>query len=237
MVLKKFVVNPDILKLVALITMTIDHVYKILIPDTCGFWFGTDVIGRIAMPLFAGLMMYHLAKKQIFKKYLIRLSCFGVISCLVFIPFSYREGTAAMPLNILLSFALSVLTIYLMNIIEKDYVASINIKRCAKIILLLFMAFFSLFFEYSLSGFCYLLMFYFYFKKPDIYKLCVLLALGILINDVAFSGIISMLTTLFFVNVDMEKSYPRLIKHWYTFYLYYPLHKVLLFSIAYLMMS
>ena len=237
MILRKFIVNPDVLKLVALITMTIDHVYKILIPNGPCFFIASDVLGRIAMPLFAGLMMYHLAQKQIFKKYLIRLSCFGVVSAAVFAPFTLTKGTAAMPLNILLSFALSVLTIYLLNIIENDHVASVPIKRCAKITVLLFMGFFSFFFEYGLSGLCFCLMFYYYFKRPNKYKLCMLLALGFLINGITFCGITSMLTTLFFVNVDMKKSYPRLIKHWYTFYLYYPLHKVLLFCIAYLMMS
>jgi len=234
--MKKLSINPDILKIVALIAMTIDHVYKIIFPDSAFFFIATSVIGRIAMPIFSGLLMYHLAKKQIFQKYFYRLIGFGILSLLLFLPFRYGDHSAALPCNILLTFAQAILAIWLFTHIHQDKKAPLPIRYFCDFLVVLILAPFSMFLEYDISGFGFLLSFYFYFKKTSWMRLFFLLFFAFALNNFGIAGLCSVLTTIVFLCNDFSKSYPRLIKHWYSFYLYYPLHKVLFFAIAYLMM-
>ena len=102
MKIPRFSINQDVLKIIALITMLIDHIAKYL-----PFFEGSDIgpyIGRISFPIFAFLLMEHLYKKQIFKKYIIRLSCFAVLTFFLLLPFQGRlEQNIVLPFNILFS--------------------------------------------------------------------------------------------------------------------------------------
>ena len=237
MKIHKLSVNPDILKIIALITMTIDHLYKIVFPDAPEFFIMTEMIGRIAMPVFSGLIMYHLATKKIFKKYLCRLIIFGLLAVILFFPFQYNGHSACVPLNILITFAYSILTIGLIEYIQKHTDVAPYIRYLFSLLVILLLLPFSALTEYSFNGFCFLLCFYFYYSKPNVYRLVPLALAALYLNRFGIGGFCSLLTTLFIVNTDRTKTYPRLIKHWYTFYIYYPLHRVLFYAIAYLIFS
>ena len=101
-------INPDILKIIAILTMTIDHFGYIFTPS---FEVPLRLIGRISFPIFAFLLAYNLTQKDLFKKYIFRLSIFAVITSLILIPFKYQIGNI-LPLNIFWTLLLSVVSIY-----------------------------------------------------------------------------------------------------------------------------
>lgn len=68
--------DTNFLKLIAIVSMTIDHFYKAFWPDN----FILALIGRMAFPLFAYCLVVGCLYTRSIKKYLLRLSIFAVVS-------------------------------------------------------------------------------------------------------------------------------------------------------------
>ncbi len=105
------------LKLIAIITMTIDHVGFLFFPESLTL----RIIGRISFPIFAFLIAEGFIKTSSVKKYLGRLTIFALISQ---IPFGYFEsfgGNVGFHLNILFTLALGVLILALVNQTKKTF--------------------------------------------------------------------------------------------------------------------
>lgn len=130
--IKKYGINADNLKIIAVVSMIIDHIayyFHYIIPD----WANTILhfgIGRIAMPIFAYLLVQGFFNTKNFKKYLLRITTFGIITQVflligwainanIFTGYSinvYNSG------NILLSFSLTLIllkTIHEPKLIKK----------------------------------------------------------------------------------------------------------------------
>ena len=235
MKLPQFSINQDILKIIALIAMTVDHIAKYLplgVFSEVGRY-----IGRISFPIFAFLLMEHLYKKQIFRKYIGRLSFFGLFTFLLLLPFQGKiSADIALPFNILISFLSAVFALAVFEWIKKED-APIWVKIPFTIFNFLCFALFSLGCEYDITGFCYLIFIYFYFVHPTHLNLFSILLFSVLINMNAFQWLISLLMTMFLLCLKSDKVYPRLIKHWWSFYVFYPLHLFVLACISYFFMS
>ena len=224
---QKIKINPDILKIFALITMTIDHICMIFFPDPANN--ANRIIGRTAFPIFSFLLMYHLYKKKIFKKYTSRLLIFGLLTSLLLLPFYSGE------LNILWTFLFPVLTLWIIENARKD-VPWYLVVFIASFALCIF-GILSPLANYGFLGYLYLLAFWLYFEKPHAISVILLLILALFVNKpMILGGIVTVLTTSFMLCIDMDKKYPRLIKNKWFFYCYYPLHLLLLYSIRALIM-
>jgi len=106
---RKFDFGREILKVIAIVTMTIDHIYAILYPDVLFL----HIIGRLSFPLFAYLIALGIESTKKPKKYMMTLLSFALIS-----QFPYFLAFEIQPferLNILLSLFLGALTIYFFN--------------------------------------------------------------------------------------------------------------------------
>ena len=224
-------INKDILKIIALVTMTIDHIgqYLSYIP----FADASRYIGRISFPIFAFLLMEHLYKKQIFKKYIIRLSIFGGLTMLLLFPYhGLIAETTLYPLNILLTFLNAVLFLLCYEWINNE-----PVKRWIKIFAQMFnficYGAISCACQYGIMGFCYLIMIYFYFRYPTYVRYILILILSIQINTDHYWWIVSLLTTLCLLQATSNNNQKRYIKPWWVFYLYYPLHLFILATISY----
>ena len=224
-------INKDILKIIALITMTIDHIgqYLSYIP----FADASRYIGRISFPIFAFLLMEHLYKKQIFKKYIIRLSVFGGLTMLLLCPFhGLIDGTTIYPLNILFTFLNAILFLLCYEWINNE-----PVKHWMKIVAQMFnficYGAISCACQYGIMGFCYLIMIYFYFRYPTYVRYILILILSIQINTDHYWWIVSLLTTLCLLQATSNNNQKRYIKPWWVFYLYYPLHLFILATISY----
>ena len=227
----KFSINQDILKIVALVTMTIDHIAKYLL-DGVSAEIGI-CIGRISFPIFALLLMKHLAEKHIYKKYIIRLSFFGVLAFGVVMFWSgFSDNCKIFPLNILFSFLNVVLFLRVIEWIKNEE-GSLFIKKIFVGIVFLFFGVFSLFLDYDVFGFLLMVLLYHYFIKKKVWIFWVILLLSGLINISMPYWFVSLLTMAILLLNDFDKEHKRIIKHWWLFYVYYVLHLFVIFGISY----
>lgn len=99
------------LKLIACGTMVIDHVGFIFFPNQIIF----RIIGRIAFPIFAFLIAEGYIKTSDRRKYITRLSVFGVISQVPFMFFELLAGRQEFILNIFFTLALGLLALFFLT--------------------------------------------------------------------------------------------------------------------------
>lgn len=221
-----FSINQDVLKIYALIAMTVDHYAMIFSPHYAKI---CRIYGRFAFPIFSFLIMYHLAEKQIFKKYITRLSIFGVLSALVVFPFQ-----TTFSLNIFFTFLWPIISLYLFKQINNDKMPTF-VKIYLYALTIVIMASLSCLSSYFLYGYFYLLGLYFFLRKPNCFLYIAVLALAFFMNYDDIWGIWGMitscLTTFLLLQIDMGKKYPRLLSIRYFFYFYYPFHLFCLYII------
>ncbi len=231
MKLINFSINQDVLKIVALVTMTIDHIAKYIFDVSASNVFLG--VGRMSFPIFAFLLMRHLANKQIYSKYLIRLGGFGGL--VVGISWLFRDVVKIailFPLNILISFFVVVLFLYVSRLIQRE-----DGTKLMKVLMqgLNFLCFgvLSLVCDYGLYGFCFLILLYYYFMNCNKIILFLVFVFSWLINNGQEFWYIGVLTTFILVFNDYEKNNKRLLKKWWWFYVYYPLHLLIIGLVSY----
>ena len=104
--MRKFDFGRELLKIIAIVTMVTDHVGRVLYPDLLFL----QVIGRLSFPLFAYLVVLGVESTKKPGKYMITLLSFAIISQ---IPYYLAFGIQPFDrLNILFSLFLSAVTIY-----------------------------------------------------------------------------------------------------------------------------
>jgi len=106
---RRFDFGRELLKIIAIVTMVVDHVGNILYPDLLFL----QVIGRLAFPIFAYLIVLGVESTKKPRSYMATLLVFALISQLpYFLAFSIQPFER---LNILFSLLLSAVTIYFYN--------------------------------------------------------------------------------------------------------------------------
>jgi hypothetical protein len=106
---RRFDFGRELLKIIAIVTMVIDHIGNILYPDLLFL----QVIGRLSFPIFAYLIVLGIESTKKPRKYMVTLLSFAVISQ---IPYFLAFGIQPFErLNILFSLFLSAMTIYFYN--------------------------------------------------------------------------------------------------------------------------
>ena len=115
------------LKLIAIISMLIDHVNKALIYPNLSSNDGAltvlsnlfDIIGRTAFPLFCFLLVEGYFKTRSRKKYLFNLLIFGVISEVPFDMFTTASFFNMNWNNVMFTLALVLITIWMIDILKE----------------------------------------------------------------------------------------------------------------------
>ena len=115
------------LKLIAILSMLIDHVNKALIYPNLVSNDGVlttvsnifDIIGRIAFPLFCFLLVEGFFKTRSRKKYLLNLLIFGVISEVPFDMFTTASFFNMNWNNVMFTLAFVLITIWIIDILKK----------------------------------------------------------------------------------------------------------------------
>jgi len=103
---RKFDFGRELLKIIAIATMVIDHVGHILYPDLLFL----QMIGRLAFPIFAYLIVLGVESTKKPVKYMMTLLVFAIVSQVpYFLAFNIQPFER---LNILFSLLLSAITIY-----------------------------------------------------------------------------------------------------------------------------
>lgn len=224
--MKKIFSNFD-LKILAIITMTIDHIGAIIYPNIDAF----RIIGRISFPIFCFLLVEGFKHTHNRFRYFIRLLLFAIITQPIYdYAFNNHE------LNILFTFSLSFLLLssieFIKKIINKYNKGIENYLYKTISYLLIYIIFLILSIilnvDYQALGISLVLIIY---LSPNI-LLSLLLYLTIAITlDVNNIQLYSLIAFIFIYFYNGKKG--KDIK--YFFYLYYPLHLLLLKGLSILL--
>ena len=201
------------LKIVAIITMIIDHIGVIFFPNVIAF----RVIGRISFPIFAFLIVEGFLHTRDVKKYMIRLGGFALLSE---IPFDLAFHGTVLEFgsqNVFFTLFLGVVLLYFYG---QQYS---NAARVGCVILLLLAG--DIFrTDYGAWGILMIFCFYAFHDRKVMQMLSV-----IFINVVAF-GLLQSFAVLALIPISLYNG-KRGLPVKYLFYIIYPAHLLVLFLI------
>lgn len=198
------------LKMIALITMIIDHI---------GFFWNIDafrIIGRVSFPIYCFLIVKGMENSSDLEKYMNRVFGLGVISQIIWYFIGYEK------LNILFTYFLFI----------KMFVLNRNKKWVEFTIFLIATVMLCPYMDYGLYGFILLLIFY-------ISKIAYVSFIMMFIVNMTFilCGRLSVISIVSLVSVgiikifDKEKYYKVFKKYKKLFYISYPTHLAILLII------
>ncbi|MGN1412332.1 MAG: TraX family protein [Oscillospiraceae bacterium] len=214
----KPILNGNALKIVAMISMFIDHFGMIFFPEVTMF----RIVGRIAFPIYAFLVAEGCKYTHDRKRYFLRMFILGIVCSVVFIV---AEGYIY--LCVLITFSISILLIYLL-----DYV-KINLKMRFPLfifgLLISFIVCHLVEVDYGFFGVLVPVMVYLSDDRP---LKIILFAVSLIFLTISIHNDIQVycLTSLIFVALYDGTRGKLNLKMF--FYLFYPLHIVLLWSVA-----
>lgn len=214
----------NLIKFIAIISMTIDHIGLILLNDFTPF----RIIGRLAFPIFAYSISEGCFFTKNIKKYFMKVFLVGVVSQTV-----YLIATGDWYLNIFLTFSLSILII---SAYTRFYEEEKEKPKFFIILLLIFIMVYVLdiyqvYFDYGFIGI--IMPFIIYIaptKEKKIVNTAIMLILLSLNTQGSFVQYFSLfsLPILFLYNGTRGKYNLK-----YFFYSYYPLHLGVLYLISF----
>lgn len=238
----KKIINNNTLKIIAMILMLLDHLWGTIIPGNQ--WM--TLIGRMAFPIFAFLIVEGFFHTSDLKKYMKRLFIFGLISE---IPFNLiYTGSIIFPFhqNVMFTLLLGLLIINEIDKIKNNKEIKKKIIPILKIFLFLLISIIG-FVDYGVTGVLTIVVFYLFrgFKLAWIGQLISLILLYIVFfegQSVIFNIFnyeyflplqsIGVLSLIFIWLYNGEKSKNnKLIK--YLFYSFYPVHMLVIYLIYY----
>ena len=224
--MKKCLSNFD-LKLIAIITMTIDHI---------GVVFGTPfynllrAVGRLSFPIFAFLLTEGYVHTKSFGKYFFRLLVLALISEGIYDYVFYGSFIYLGANNIFFTLALGLLTLWLLDkskvLVKKYFKEKIDLTIILPITYLLILVIIGLIaeflnFSYGMLGILVISFFYLFKKNFLLFVLSVSLSTLILGDTMQYFSLLSLIL-IYFYNKKLGKKCKMF------FYLYYPLHILVL---------
>jgi hypothetical protein len=241
-----------VLKMIAIITMLIDHTGAILIPYDSPYYWPFRMIGRIAFPIFVFMLVEGFNHTSNIRKYLTRMGIFALISEIPFDVAFYRsfyggdiladvKGAFTDPAtldllikrlfshqNVFFTLFLGLLAIYLMSMVEKRFRKEIFLCNLFDGLITLGMCFIAAFLktDYGFAGVLLIVAFYLFRGSKILVTICFLIIIGTFFrNSIEILAILAMIPIAFY-NGKKGKN----IK--YIFYIFYPAHLLLLWLIS-----
>ena len=236
------ILNSNALKIIAMILMLLDHMWGTIIPGNQ--WM--TLVGRMAFPIFAFLIVEGYIHTSDYKKYIKRLLIFGLLSE---IPFNLiYTGSIIFPFhqNVLFTLVLGLLIIHEIDKIINNKEIKLRVKSILKILLFLLITIIG-FVDYGITGVLTIVVFYLFreFKFAWLGQLISLILLyivffkgqSIIINIFNYEyflpiqgmGVLSLI--LIWLYNGKKGNNSKLLK--YIFYSFYPVHMLMLYLIYY----
>ena len=210
----------ELLKWIAIITMTVDHVGAVLYPEFEVLrW-----IGRLSFPLFAYLLILGMENTRNVSNYFIRLFIFALISQ---VPFFLAIGTEPFEhLNIFFTLSFGLLSVYFF-------------KKSSVLAFVPLFASFIVPFDYGVYGIAMIGCMYILYEnmKFGVASLVVLNTLFLVPWNTQFLSLFAMPLIILHKNgsltttSDLTKTFMIPLWRKYFFYIYYPLHLSIIFII------
>ncbi len=217
-----------ILKIIALITMTIDHIGYTLFGKITYL----NYIGRIAFPIFAFQISQGYLHTKSFKKYFIKLFIFAIISQIPFMLFQALY-TDELSLNIFFTLALGLISILVYDKCQNKFLGIISGISFATIAEITHC-------DYGFFGVAIILLFFMFKDSKLKLSISFIIAVGlkyllrILINGFYIEYIylmIGTLVSLLFILLYNKKKGKGL---GYFFYIFYPVHLLILYGLHFI---
>ncbi len=214
------------LKVIAIVTMFIDHMGAVLFPEIMIF----RMIGRLAFPIFAFLLVEGYFHTRDVKKYLVRLGLFAIIAEVPFDLAFFYQPFAWEHQNIFFTLFLALIAIWVFDTMKDK---NIFVAWGSLFLICLISALMGT--DYDILG--VITMFFFYYHRDDrkraLFSVAALhivygiLGTGIIQGEFYIRGAIQSLAAvsmLLIVRYNGEKG--KSLK--YFFYAFYPVHLLLL---------
>ncbi|MDD5568937.1 MAG: TraX family protein [Candidatus Pacebacteria bacterium] len=201
------------LRLIGAILMLIDHVGYVFFPDLAAF----RLVGRLSFPLFAYQTTISFKKTSNFQNYLARLGFWAVIAEIPFI-LVFKTG-----LNILFTFFIGVIALKLFDSTNNKFLRGFYVVSFA------LLAFF-LRTDYGAYGMLLLFVFYI-FSREKVYNFVSQVFLSYIVA-VAYSFPVQIASPFSFFIIYSKAGEKRLNLGKYFFYIFYPLHLLIIYFIA-----
>lgn len=236
------ILNSNALKIIAMILMLLDHMWGTIIPGNQ--WM--TLVGRMAFPIFAFLIVEGYIHTSDYKKYIKRLLIFGLLSE---IPFNLiYTGSIIFPFhqNVLFTLVFGLIIINEIDKIKNNKEIKLRVKSILKILLFLLITIIG-FVDYGITGVLTIVVFYLFreFKFAWLGQLISLILLyivffkgqSIIINIFNYEyflpiqgmGVLSLI--LIWLYNGKKGNNSKLLK--YIFYSFYPVHMLMLYLIYY----
>lgn len=231
--LLKTSLNTDLLKLIAIASMLVDHIGSAFFPEAA--WM--RCIGRIAFPIFCYCLTVGLLYTKNFKSYLLRLGLFALVSqpfyVLAFNQDRFWQEITSM--NIFFTLFVSLLA---MRGIQKR-------RWWLFVLCVLALALFN--FDYSITGVILMLIFYFCRNKPWLGAVLYLVnylpeligggdpasPFTLMLGNYAFNGVFCAVLAIPLIFLAMPKTKLHISK-WF-FYGFYPGHLAVIAAIQWML--
>lgn len=212
------------LKLIALITMTVDHIGMLLLPQITVL----RIIGRIAMPLYAYMIAEGCRYTHDRRRYFLRLAGLALVCQIV-----YYFADRSLYQCILVTFSMSVLCIRAVDTARRKggafwMLAAAALLGAWAVCELLPVIIFGFGVDYGFFGVLLPVILY-YFGKKGIVPGMLLLCLSI--GDLQWWALAAVPLMLLYNGQRGSRSLG------WVFYLYYPLHLAVLYGVALLLQS
>ncbi len=214
------------LKLIAIITMLIDHTGAVLVPGNTMLNLIMRCIGRLSFPIFVFLLVEGFHHTKDVKKYLLRMGAFALISEIPFDLAFYGKVLEFNHQNIFFTLFLGLLCMYLMREVGKKFNKNIIIMICLNAFLMLAIGLiaFILKTDYDYRGIILIVAFYLFRESKLLRGFSLLFVSGYLLGYINILATASIIPISFY-NGQKGKS----IK--YAFYIFYPAHLLILAGI------
>lgn len=220
--------NRNVLKIIALITMIIDHIGMFIFPEI--IWF--RVVGRVSFPIYAFFIaqgMHYSKNKQ---RYMLTLFIFGVLAQL---PYMFLVGSVYR-LNIMFTFIFAGISIMLVNkLLEKHDFLTISILVVQFMLVIVLSSQGCI--DYGLFGIVLIMIFYYARNTKSIYIIAsiILIIAHTMSNAIVVGYDINGLLQIFsLVGIGLIGAYNNnkgKLNLKYFFYVIYPLHLYILWFI------
>ena len=206
--------------------MTYDHVLrKIFNLDPTGLLLFP---GRFAFPLFAFMIAWNLAQKDIYAKYIKRLLPFALLTIPIDIYYYHEQ----VYLNIMVSFILSISLLFGLHAsseLKNKFVIGVFV-----IYLIIFSAIIGVFVDYGPVGIWLIPAIYLFLKKPSRWTFVLALAIFPLLMPptIHFVLIVPFAAALLLTNPIPSARRSSFKKTGWLYYAYFPLHRLIIGLIA-----
>jgi hypothetical protein len=214
------------LKLIAIITMLIDHIGYVFIPSNTTLYWISRGIGRLAFPIFIFLIVEGFYHTRDIKKYLTRMGIFAIISEIPFDLAFYGKLIANRHQNVFFTLFLGLLLITLMDMVEKKFPKQAFTSNIIDALLTIVFCVIASFLktDYGFGGILLIVTFYLFRGSKIVITLSVLFISTTIFGSINVLEVLSMIPIAFY-NGKKGKSAK------YFFYVFYPAHLLILYLI------